>query len=100
MLTCESERLIRALPASFVVAHLIGRWRWAPHHADIMLTYRAVFLQLQPSRDALVVVDMEARQDEHTLAGERFQQAYRTLRPVLCKDGYRKAVHDIARRSG
>ena len=59
----------RALPASFVVAHLIGRWRRAPHHADIMLTHGTESLQLQPSRDAFLVVDMEARQDEHTLAG-------------------------------
>ena len=94
------KRLIRALPASFVVAHLIGRWRRAPHHADIMLTHGTASLQLQPSRDALLVVDVKARQDEHTLTGERFKQAYRTLRPVLGKDGHRKAVQDLARRSG
>ena len=66
---CSKKRLIRALPASFVVAHLIGGWRRAPHHADIMLTHGTASLQLQPSRDAFLVVDMEARQDEHTLAG-------------------------------
>tara|TARA_B110001469_G_C9507300_1_gene252987 strand:+ start:600 stop:797 length:198 start_codon:yes stop_codon:yes gene_type:complete len=65
-----------------------------------MLAHRTVSLQLQPSRDALLVVDMEARQNEHTLAGKRFKQAYRTLRAILGKDGHRKAVQDIARRAG